>query len=210
MFRITKLFNLGLMGLGALVATAPGEARADVDSMFTLGVGAQYSYVAPDVGSQDGAPERMFGLVTRLKVLHFLGAEAGTNFDQDPGTQQNRILSPRYQVGAMLNLLPLEHFNLFAVGGTGAQRGGDLFDLEGKSTSFHFGPGLEVFVGDHVAVGGDVRWRMPGPGAVKEEVEARLATEALSRTGSADEPATLEIDAGPRVWQANFTVSFYL
>lgn len=208
MSRISALLELGLISLGAVVAAAPGEARADVDSLFTVGLGAQYSYLTPDVGARDEAPERMFGLVSRLKMLRFLGAEAATNFDQDPGSQGDRILSPRYQVGAMLNLVPTEDFNLFAVAGTGAQRAGDLFAWDGTSTSLHFGPGLEVFVGEHVALGGDVRWRMPGPAYIKEEVEAQITTEALTRTGG--EPPTVEANVGPRLWQANFTVSVYL
>lgn len=196
------------MSLGAWVAVAPSEARADVDSLFTLGLGAQYSYLTPNVGARDNAPERMFGLVSRLKVLRFLGAEAATNFDQDPGSQSGRILSPRYQVGAMLNLIPTADFNFFGVVGTGAQRTNDLFAWDGPSTSLHFGPGLEVFVGEHVALGGDIRWRMPGAAYIQDEVEAQITTEALTTTDGA--PATVEANVGPRVWQANFTVSFYL
>lgn len=202
--------RLALWGLGASCVAAPAVAHADVDSLFTVGLGAQYSYLTPSVGARDDAPERMFGLVSRLKMLHFLGAEAATNFDQDPDTQGDRILSPRYQLGAMLNLVPTEDFNLFAVFGTGAQRAGDLFSLQGDTTSLHFGPGLEVFIGQHVAVGGDVRWRLPGPAYIRGEVEEQITTEALSRTGEAEEAPTVEANVGPRIWQANFTVSFYL
>jgi hypothetical protein len=204
--------RLGLLGFAACVAASPGNARADVDDWFTLGLGAQYGYVAS--GSEDAteAPERQFGFVSRLKVLKFLGAEVTTSFDQDPGTQRERILSPRYQIGAMLNLVPTEYFNLFAVAGTGAQRAGDLFSVQGASTSLHFGPGLEVFVSDHVAVGGDVRWRLPGPAYIKDEVETQIESQADALGREAPEGGTpaIEADVGPRLWQANFTVSVYL
>ena len=203
--------TIGSVLLG--ICSAPGVAQADVDSLFTLGVGAQYGFLTDAVSDRDGAPERQLGLVSRLKILRFLGAEAATSFDQDPGSQSGRILSPRYQVGAMLNLVPTEHFNLFGVAGTGAQSAGDLFSVGGRTTSFHFGPGLEVFLGEHVAVGGDVRWRMPGPAYIRTEVEAQIEAQALSweeNPEASSEPIEVEAKVGPRTWQANFTVSFYL
>jgi len=204
--------RLGLLGFAALIAASPGTARAEVDDWFTLGLGAQYSYVGS--GSEDAAeaPARQFAFVSRLKVLKFFGAEVTTAFDEDPNSQSDRILSPRYQIGAMLNLVPTEYFNLFAVAGTGAQSAGDLFSVKGASTSLHFGPGLEVFVSDHVAVGGDVRWRLPGPAYIKDEVEAQIEsrTDALVREGQGTTAPSVEAEVGPRIWQANFTVSVYL
>ena len=192
-------------------AVAPSAASADVDSLFTLGVGAQYAYVPSDAAGQEGAATRQMGLVSRAKILKFLGVEAATQIDQDPSTQQERLLSPRDQIGAMLNLIPTEHFNLFAVGGTGAHNAGDLFNSKAEDLSFHFGPGLEIFVGDHVALGADARFRMAGPTAIREKVESSirqsLTAEALTRDGA---PETIDVDVGVKVWQANFTVSFYL
>lgn len=204
--------RLGLLGFAALIAASPGTARADVDDWFTLGLGAQYGFVSS--GSEDAseAPARQFGFVSRLKVLKFIGAEVTTAFDEDPGSQRDRILSPRYQIGAMLNLVPTEYFNLFGVAGTGAQSAGDLFSIDGATTSLYFGPGLEVFVTDHVAVGGDVRWRLPGPAYIKGEVEAQIESQAdaLSPEGLEAGAPAIEAEVGPRLWQANFTVSLYL
>ena len=207
--RATHALLAPALAAGALML-APASAHADVDSLVTVGVGAQYAYVSAKSIAGDQAPERQYGFVSRLKVLRFLGAEATTNFDEDPHTQRDRILSPRYQVGAMLNLIPTEDFNLFLVGGTGAQRASDLFNAKGATTSFHAGPGLEIFIGSHVAVGGDFRFRMPGPSFIKEEVQDQISTQqALMATGGT--PAkTIDANVGPRTWQANFTLSFYL
>ena len=66
----------------------------------------------------------------------------------------------------------------------------------GTTTSYHVGPGLEVFVGDHLAVGGDLRARIPNAGYVKAQVTDELS--AAPVTGLLD------------VWQANLTVAYYL
>jgi hypothetical protein len=177
---------------------AAGTAGAASNSLLTAGVGAQYSYVSPDVASNPDAAGHQYGLVGRVKVLRFLGVEGVAQFDQDPKTQERRHLSPRFQLGAMLNLIPTSYFNLFAVAGLGAYRAGDLFNLDGRTTSFHGGPGLEVYLGDHVAVGGDVRFRVPGPHYLKEAVKRDLDTQPVQDM------------VGLHVWQANFTVSYYL
>lgn len=180
------------------LALSAAPAAADSDSLLTLGVGAQYSYVSPQVAGTPEVAGHQYGLVGRLKVLRFLGVEGVTQLDQDPKTQADRHLSPRYQLGAMLNLLPTDYFTLFVVAGIGAHDAGDLFDLNGRSTSFHGGPGLEVYLGDHVALGGDVRFRVPGPHFVKDAVQREMSVEPV------EELVNL------RVWQANFTLAYYL
>jgi hypothetical protein len=182
---------------GGVMLTA-GQAAADSNSWVTMGVGAQYSFVSPGVAENPDAAGHQYGLVGRLKLLRFLGVEGVAQLDQDPKTQEERHLSPRYQLAAMLNLVPTDYFNVFLAAGTGAYDAGDLFDLNGRSTSFHGGPGLELYFGDHVAVGGDVRFRMPGPHYIKEAVKRELA------------PEPVEDMVGLQVWQANFTVSYYL
>lgn len=174
-------------------------ALADSDSLLTLGVGAQYTLTAPSVADTESQISgSQYGVVSRMKVLRFLGFEGTAQFDQDPKTQGERLLSPRYQLGLMVNLVPTSNFNLFLVGGLAAHNGGDLFNLDGRSTSFHAGPGFEVFIGDHVALGADVRFRVPGPSYIKEQVK-----DALS-------PQPVEDALGLNVWQANLTVSYYL
>jgi hypothetical protein len=205
---MSRRLSLGFTA-ATLLSIAPGAASADVDSLFTLGVGAQYAYVPTGAAAEDGAPTRQLGFVGRAKLLKFLGVEASTQFDQDPGTQNERLLSPRYQVGAMLNLVPTEYFNLFAVGGTGAHSPGALFDSQAEDMSFHFGPGLEVFVGDHVALGVDARFRMSGPAAIRKEVES--IQQALRAEPLSTEPQPpIEVEVGAKVWQANFMVAVYL
>lgn len=181
-----------------LLTVAATTAHADNTSWFTLGVGAQYSYVSGAAGAAPEMPAHQYGVVSRLKLLKFLGAEFTAQLDQDPKTQPLRHLSPRYQLGAMVNLIPTQYFNVFVVGGLAAHAMGDLVDIAGRTTSFHAGPGLEVYLGDHVAIGGDLRWRAAGP----EYIEARILDELSARP--VDELVGLDL------WQANFTLSWYL
>ena len=180
------------------VAAATSPAAADVGSLATVGIGGQYSYVPGAVNGVDGTATRQYGLVGRLKLLRFVGFEAVAQLDQDAKTQRERHLSPRLQIGLMLNLIPTQIFNLFLVTGTGAHEPADLFNVSGDTTSFHFGSGLEVFVYDHVAIGGDLRFRLPGPEHLKHQVTEDQSTDPLEQAISLD------------VWQANITVSYYL
>jgi len=184
--------------LVALLTLAAAPAVADSGDLLTVGLGGQFSYVTPGVAARETTAEHQYGFITRLKMLRFLGVEAVGQLDEDPNTQDQRILSPRFQLGLMLNLVPTDVFNFFVVAGTGAHNPADLFDLDGPTTSFQGGPGFEVFVGEHMALGADVRFRMPGPRFVKEEVLRTLSSAPV------DKNVNLE------VWQTNFSFSYYL
>lgn len=181
----------------AALAVCAGPAVAASNSVVTAGAGVQYGFVSGDVAQQNpAAPEHQYGLVGRLKVIRFIGLELGAQLDQDPKTQRERLLSPRLQVALMANVFPSDYVNLFIAGGFASHELGDLFDPSGTTTSYHVGPGLEVFVGDHLAVGGDLRARIPNAGYVKAQVTDELSAAPI--TGLLD------------VWQANLTVAYYL
>ncbi len=181
----------------AVVALTVAPALADSNSVVTLGVGAQYGFVSGSVSdAHRDAPEHQYGLVTRLKLIRFLGLEVATQLDQDPKTQDQRLLSPRFQLALMANVFPSDHVNIFVAGGLAAHEAGDLFDVSGETTSYHVGPGFELFAGPHLAFGGDLRARIPNAGAVRAQVEEELSAAPI--TGLLD------------VWQANLTVSYYL
>ncbi|MBU0550525.1 porin family protein [Myxococcota bacterium] len=185
----TALF---ILLLGAL----PASAWADSDSLITLGLGAQVGMsTASDNPELSG---QTYGALARFKLLRVLGVEALTQLDQDPKSQRGRLLSPRYQLGAMLNLVPTQRFNLFGVAGVGAHEAPDLKNLDGLTTSFYMGPGLEIFVGEHLAFGADLRFRLAGPRWIKEEIRDELSPEPLN------EALTLQ------AWQVNLSLSYYL
>ncbi|MFN3201764.1 MAG: hypothetical protein ACE366_25390 [Bradymonadia bacterium] len=184
-----------IIALGLCIS---GPAAADSDSWFTLGGGAHYSFVQDQVSENPEVGQMHYGLLTRAKILRFVGLEASWQLDHEAGSQADRILSPRYQLGLMLNLVPTKYFTLFGVLGTGAHEAGHLINLNGASTSLFTGGGLEVYLGDHVAVGFDLRFRLPGPYHLKEEVVEERSSEPLEEA--------LQFN----VWQANMMVAWYL
>ena len=184
-----------LAGLGGLSVSRP--ARAEVNDWFTAGLGARYGFgAAGDADAQQ--PAYQYGLVTRVKVLRFLGLELSHQLDDDPATQAQRALSPRHSLSLLLNLVPTDHFNLFVSAGFGAQNLGDLLDLNGRTTSLQAGPGLEVYLSDHVALGADVRWRVPGPNHLKREMLDTFSADPLDDLFRAED------------WQLSLSVSYYL
>lgn len=184
-----------IIAMGLLFA-AP--AQADSDDWFTLGAGAHYAFVQNEVAENPDVGQMNYGLLTRAKVLRFVGIEASWQLDHEVGSQSDRIMSPRYQLGLMLNLIPTRYFTVFGVAGTGAHDPGHLIDLDGETTSLFAGGGLEIYIGEHVAIGGDVRFRAPGPRHVKDEV--------VELRSSAPLEEALQLN----VWQANMMVAWYL
>lgn len=181
----------------AVVVLLATPALAASNSVVTLGVGAQYGFVSGEVSdAHSDAPEHQYGLLARLKLVRFLGLEVASQLDHDPKTQGERLLSPRYQVSLMANLFPSDKVNIFVAGGLAAHELGDLFDASAETTSYHLGPGLELFLGEHLALGGDVRVRVPNAAHVRARVNDELS--AAPVTGILE------------VWQANLTISYYL
>ncbi len=180
----------------SLLLSLPAGAFADNNSLFTLGMGAQYAFAQPQ--QQNAAQTKFqYGALGRLKLLRFLGVEASVLLDQDPKSQEKRLLSPRYQLGFMLNLIPTDYFHLYGIAGVGAHEFKDIHDMDGETTSFFMGPGLEIFLGEHLALGGDLRFRLQGPHQIKEEIRDEMSPEPVDRALSLE------------VWQGNFTLSYY-
>ena len=173
-------------------------ARADRHGLVALGAGPQFSYVPDKVSSIEETPSVQYGLVSRLKLLGITGIETTFQLDQDAGTQGSRHLSPRYQLGVLLNLVPTRYFTLFAVTGTGAHSVTDLWDINGESTSLHLGGGVEVFVERRYTVGMDLRFRVPGPRRVRELMKEERREDSVREAMSF------------RVWQVNLSAVFYL
>ncbi len=183
--------------IAALVVISTVPAHAASDSLVALAVGAQYGFVSGEVSdAHSEAPEHQYGFITRLKLVRFVGLEFAGQLDHDPKTQRQRLLSPRYQVSLMANVFPSDYVNVFVAGGLAAHTFGDLFDANASTTSYHVGPGLEFFLGPHLALGGDVRVRVPNAAHVKASVKDKLSAEPIN--GLLD------------VWQANLTISYYL
>lgn len=192
--RTAPCFALSLLLLGL---AAP--AHADNNSWVALGVGAQFGFLSPGVADAYAeTPSHQYGLVTRLELGRILGLELAGRLDNDPNTQRDRHLSPRYQLAVLVNVVPTRWFDLYVAAGLGAHNPGDLFDLEGDTTSFHGGPGVEVFIGEHIAVGGDFRFRVAGPSYLESQVRETLSADPVDDL------------VGFGIWQLDFMVSWYL
>ena len=176
----------------------PVAAPAKTNSLITLGLGAQLGFASPGKAMVREAPQTPYGFIARLKLMQVFGIETVVGFDEDPASQRERQLSPRLQLSAMFNFNVAEPLNIFLLGGLGAHGPSDLVDLGGSTTSFHLASGLEVYIAEHFAVGGDVRLRLPGMGYIDEH--------AMELREIIPEQGVWEL----RVWQTNVTISFYL
>ncbi|MCA9546144.1 MAG: outer membrane beta-barrel protein [Myxococcales bacterium] len=190
MLRITLL-----AALASLLTAAP--ALADNTSLITLGLGGQYGFGSPAAAEAPDAARYQYGVLTRVKLLRFIGLEFAAQLDEHPASQAERILSPRFQVGALLHVIPTDWFSLYAAAGLGAHALSDTLNLDGASTSIFVGPGLEVFLGDHLTLGLDVRVRAPGPHHLKREVVDTMSSEPLADLVRLDQ------------WQGNVSLAWY-
>lgn len=176
---------------------AAGPAVADNTSLITLGVGGQYGFGSPAAAEAPDAARYQYGVLTRVKLLRFIGLEFAAQLDEHPASQAERVLSPRFQIGALLHVIPTDWFSVYAAAGLGAHTLSDTLDLDGTTTSVFVGPGLEVYLGDHLTLGLDVRVRAPGPNHLKREVVDTMSSDPLQDLVRLDQ------------WQGNVSLAWY-
>ncbi len=184
--------------LALLISLISATAKADNDSVMTLGVGSHTVLSRPTV-TEAGGPQATFGgqgFTARLRLLYLFGAELSYDM-MNQATQAHA--APTYRWSGLLYLVPTARFSLFVLAGFGAGSTGDLFAWDGASTSYHMGSGFEIGISPNWVLGADVRLNVPG-----------LKT-ALNNSVPGQTPVRSAGDYYARgLWQANLGFRYYL
>jgi hypothetical protein len=150
------------------------EASADSDSLVTVGAGARLVHQQSGA-TADSGPDTMLGLGLRAEFLYAFGAE----FEYVPMAMrlQRDIYRSPFRLTGHLHLVNSRYFDFHLGVGMASDGFGDLLDLEGGSTVYRAGAGMEIIVGGHWAVGLDGYWHLPGVGHYNERLRRSLQEE---------------------------------
>ncbi len=100
-----------------------------------------------------------FGL--QLKILRGLGVELGyAPFGTNP-QQQTRFDNPWYG-SALIYIVPTSPVGAYLKAGVGNTGIGSLFNVGNATATYHAGGGIEVYVSNHIVLGGEFLMLVPG------------------------------------------------
>ena len=137
--------------LVVLMAHQP-VAHADNTSLLTLGFGQTegIAHVMPVNGGSNNSV--VSELNVRLKMLTVLGFDFNYNVVGEQSVGNGEIYASNYRMSALLYLVPTDVMSLYVAAGAGASEVSDLTSSEMNDKSYHGGGGLELYVGDHMAL----------------------------------------------------------
>lgn len=167
--------------LFVLAAAAP--AAASNDSIVSFGIGTALG--VRHHTDEDGTIRALATeLAARLRVLHALGAELAyvptAPADDD---ERMRFDSP-FRFSGLLYILPIYPVGLYLKAGVGGASIGSLFTINAEAATYHGGGGLDVTLGDHFVLGGELLWLVPGMHTVVTEV---VNASVAASNGTTDE-----------------------
>jgi hypothetical protein len=169
---------------------ALSDARADVDSRITLGLGAEVGVSRHNALQGDTESSFISEVTIRLRLFRFLGAAFAYNvfpLDQ-PG---ELVFTSRFRVTVLLYVLSTRRVSIYVHGGYGAIAMRDLGTFTGDTNSYHAGGGIELYLGRHLALHADYTWLIPGAASIRSAIERRTPSAAAAAAGDTD-PDTVE------------------
>jgi len=207
--------------VAAVVALgAPRPAAGSSQSLVTLGFGTELG-VSRHTPIEGGTARAFVSELTlRLRVVKVLGLSFAANLVPARDTGE-LVFTSQYRLSALLYVVPTEHVSVYLSGGYGAQRIEDLVTVTGSTNTYHAGAGLEVYLGEHVALHVEYLWLIPGAASIEGSV-VRRATEDVQQTvddqiAAGTLPTTLDLPdisaadyLSPGNFQLNFGLRWYL
>lgn len=188
---------LGLLAL-TLALTAPLGARANSDSLFTVGLGTAMGVNrSTPLG---GLPETTFTteLSLKVKALHVFGFEF-SYAPTDPAESASPVVfDGQFRLSALLYLVPTYPVTFYVKGGIGAGAIKDLFSIDGDTNSYHAGAGLDVHIGDNLVIGAEYLLLIPGIAGVKHTL-SNFANDEIKRYQSRDLNVPFDSGAPPEL-----------
>ncbi|MEZ0313970.1 MAG: outer membrane beta-barrel protein [Myxococcota bacterium] len=188
----------GLVGAVVVVVLGYGAgAKADAKSWFAYGVNTSLG-MRQNSGDADGNTRSVastFGI--QLKFLRFLGVELGYSPFGSGADAPVRFDNP-WNASALLYIVPTSPVGAYLKGGVGNSSFARIFDVDGQEATYHGGAGLEVYVTDHLVLGGEFLFLTPG---------ARTIIDGLS--GTNDSPRAPDYYVAPSNFRASFRVSYF-
>lgn len=195
-----------------LALTARAElARADSNSLFTVALGTSLNVSRAQDLRADAHETVSPELDLRLRLFRVMGLELSYSPLSANDPSSTLVYQGQLSMSAVLYLVPLENFGLYAKAGISAGDPKDLFSATADSNAYHSGGGFEVYLGDHFALGAEFLVLMPGLASVEKAVTAdALRRSALREAGSVAAAAEKPLELGDFIKASNFKTSVAL
>jgi len=181
-----------------------GVAKADSTSLLTLGFGQSVgvAHVMPVNGGTNNSIVSEMNL--RLRMLTVLGFDFNYNVAGEQSVGNGEVYASNYRMSALLYLVPTDVMSLYLAAGAGASEMGDLTSSEMTDKSYHGGGGLELYVGDHLALNTEFLMLVP---EVSRIVVSKQPL-SVDETGNVDWSSADEPGVSDYVSSDNFQVTF--
>lgn len=171
-----------------------GSAHAGSNSLVTLGFGAELGlsrFAQPGFDSDYGF---LAEITARLRLFRFLGASFSYNLGSASGSGELSFAS-KFRLTALLYLYPGERASVYVIGGFGSRDIRDIVDLQGSTTSYHGGAGIEVYIGRRFAVHVDYLMVVPGSASIHQAIDRRTeeTVQALEAEAVGVEPVAAPV-----------------
>jgi hypothetical protein len=192
------------LALVLALTLAPLEtALADSDSLLTLGVGTALGLT--DTAESD--PVATGELLAKLRILLGLGVELSYNPWNDSPRQGQLTYDSAFRLSGLLYIVPTTPVGGYLKVGVGSNDMRLLFDVTGETASYHGGGGLEIYLGKHVAIGGEFLFLVPGVHSVM--AATGLAGDAQGQAGRSTSDVLSDAVAFQN-YRAVLTLAYYL
>lgn len=191
------MFRAALTACAVTATLSASAAFADATSLLTASVGGSFSL--GQSGDPGARPALSVGpeLELRVRVLRALAFEIGVRPLDELPDEGSLVYSSRFRWSGILYLLPLDAFGLYAKAGLGGASLEDMVTFSSASNSYHFGGGVEVYLTDHLAVGSEVLFLLPGARSV---VDKMMRDQTIPELGDLVNPRNFRVALGARYY----------
>ena len=194
--RITNaLMALALTAAAATTVATPRAARADNDSILTLGVGAGVGWRHAAGPDEEAKMKFVNQASARLKMLWILGVDMSFDLTKDDDLTKVKDGELRYaakmRLTALLYPMITSSFALYLGTGIGAADKSELFSVTSPGNSYHLGGGFEIHFDDHLTLDCSFYMIVPGYQSVKGHVQKlalSIAEEEAAAIANGQEP----------------------
>jgi opacity protein-like surface antigen len=218
---MNRLLKYTAFAISTLVAAT---GLADSHRWATIAVGSHAGYSSQTANAGGGTGAMVYGLDVRAKFLYVFGAELQLNGGGAESAGERSMMAPKYRANAHLYIVPLNPVDIYLTLGIGGNTGGDMLDpINGDSTTYHGGIGVEYAISKKLTVALDFIMLMPGYKYINENVKDQATTiledetnpQAVIENGGpksnselasqAELPELLSLDN----WTTNLAVRYY-
>lgn len=204
-----KHATLALVGLALIRLDV--AASADSGSLFTVALGTSVGVSRTGDLRADAHESVSPSVDLRLRLFRVMGLDIGYSPLTSNDPSSTLVYQGPLSLSAVLYLVPLSSFGLYAKAGVSGADPKDLFTLTADANAYHGGGGLEVYLGEHFAVGAEFLVLLPGLRSVEKALVAdALRRSALRETSGAAAAADKPLEVGDFVHGGNFKTSLSL